>query len=108
VSFGVAMLGYQALEEMLDYGSMGTATARVSANTEYAVYVEYGTSDMEAQPYLRPAVRQTLRELPQIVDESDDAEDIVNTTANRIADRMRGTVPVDTGQLRDSIRVEEA
>lgn len=30
-------------------------TAEVSANTEYAGYVEYGTRYMDAQPYMRPA-----------------------------------------------------
>lgn len=35
----------------------GGMTAKVSANTEYAAYVEYGTRFMGAQPYLRPALR---------------------------------------------------
>lgn len=30
--------------------------AEVGSNVEYAPYVEYGTSRMEAQPYLRPAL----------------------------------------------------
>ena len=33
-------------------------TAAVSANTEYAAYVEYGTRNMAAQPYLRPALHE--------------------------------------------------
>lgn len=33
-------------------------TAVVSANTEYAAYVEYGTRFMAAQPYLRPALQE--------------------------------------------------
>ena len=33
-------------------------TAVVSANTEYAAYVEYGTRFMGAQPYLRPALHE--------------------------------------------------
>lgn len=33
-------------------------TAAVSANTDYAAYVEYGTRFMAAQPYLRPALHE--------------------------------------------------
>jgi HK97 gp10 family phage protein len=33
----------------------------VSADTEYAAYVEYGTSRMHAQPYLRPAMLEAQR-----------------------------------------------
>ena len=33
-------------------------TAKVSANTEYAAYVEYGTRFMGAQPYMRPALHE--------------------------------------------------
>jgi HK97 gp10 family phage protein len=32
----------------------------VGSNTEYATYQEFGTFKMEAQPYLRPAVINTL------------------------------------------------
>jgi HK97 gp10 family phage protein len=38
----------------------------VGTNVEYAPYVEWGTSKMEAQPYLRPAVnahREDIRDL---------------------------------------------
>lgn len=31
-------------------------TAYIGTNVEYAAYVEYGTSKMRAQPYLKPAV----------------------------------------------------
>ena len=33
----------------------------ISANTHYAGYVEYGTSRMRAQPYLRPAMLEAQR-----------------------------------------------
>lgn len=36
----------------------GGMTAEVSANTEYAAYVEYGTRFMAAQPFLRPALAE--------------------------------------------------
>lgn len=36
----------------------GGMTAEVSANTDYAAYVEYGTRFAAAQPYLRPALSE--------------------------------------------------
>lgn len=35
--------------------SSNTTTGTVSYNTEYAIYVEMGTSNMRSQPYLYPA-----------------------------------------------------
>lgn len=36
----------------------GGMAAEVSANTDYAAYVEYGTRFAAAQPYLRPALSE--------------------------------------------------
>lgn len=41
----------------------GGFTVRVTANTSYAAYVEYGTSRQRAQPYLIPAYRRRGQEL---------------------------------------------
>jgi len=35
-------------------------TIQVGTNVEYAPYVEYGTEDMKAQPFLRPAFDEIL------------------------------------------------
>ena len=40
--------------------AVGKDDARVGTNVEYAPYVEYGTSKMAAQPYLRPAVDNNI------------------------------------------------
>ena len=44
----------------------GEVTGVVGSNVKYAPFQEFGTSKMEAQPYLRPAVeenREKIREL---------------------------------------------
>lgn len=39
----------------------------IGADTHYAVYVELGTSRMNAQPYIRPTYDFVLKQLPMIV-----------------------------------------
>lgn len=41
-------------------------TAIIGTNVEYAPYVELGTSKMDAQPYLRPAVENHIKEYKEI------------------------------------------
>lgn len=38
--------------------SDGGMTAEVEATSEYGEYVEYGTRYMDAQPYIRPALKE--------------------------------------------------
>ena len=44
-----------ALRDSIAVSQNGTS-AQISANTDYAAYVEFGTSKMAAQPYLVPAL----------------------------------------------------
>lgn len=53
--------------------SLNGMTAIVSANTEYAAYVEYGTRKMAAQPFLRPSLntqgKKFIRDLKRLAKE---------------------------------------
>lgn len=42
--------------------TVGRDEARVKANTDYSGYVEVGTRKMEAQPYMGPALEETIPE----------------------------------------------
>jgi hypothetical protein len=84
-----------------------SVTYSVGTNTEYAIYVEFGTSKMAAQPYLRPAAEQARNEIPAIVAASDSLEKAVQRVALRVEDIARRLVPVDTGNLRSSIAAQE-
>lgn len=44
-------------------------TMYLGTNVEYAPYVEMGTSRMDAQPYLRPAIENHLGEYKEIMNE---------------------------------------
>lgn len=52
------------LRKSIFYEVKGTFKFVVGAKTNYATYVEYGTTRMRAQPYIRPAFIQVTRELP--------------------------------------------
>lgn len=43
--------------------SIGKLEAEVGSNVEYAIFVEYGTSNQSAQPFLRPALDNALPKL---------------------------------------------
>lgn len=49
-----------ALVDSIVARARGNAT-EVSAGVDYAAFVEYGTSDTPAQPFLRPALEQAAR-----------------------------------------------
>ena len=78
----------------------------VGTNVEYAVHVEFGTSRMAAQPYLRPAAERTNRQLDQIAAQTDDVEEFVRLAAIEVETIAKEVVPVDTGNLQASIRYE--
>lgn len=47
---------------------MSEKAAIIGSNVEYAAYVELGTSQQKAQPYLRPAVEDNTQEYKKIVE----------------------------------------
>lgn len=45
-------------------------TAYVGTNVEYAPYVEMGTVNTDAQPYLKPAIADHIQEYEQIIEQN--------------------------------------
>lgn len=106
---GIDILGYASVIEDLDDVRDAVSTTeqwKVGTNVEYAVYVEFGTSDQAAQPYLRPAARSALRDFDSVVGSVDDADELVEELALRIEEKAKDRAPVDTGNLRRSIEAE--
>ncbi len=73
---GYIIEGYAKTEVPVDTGFLRSSiqTARgpddtvvVSAEAEYAAYVEYGTSRMAARPYMRPAAEEHMPEIEQAI-----------------------------------------
>ena len=78
----------------------------VGTDVEYAVHVEFGTSQMAAQPYLRPAAERTNRRLDEIAAQADDVEEFVRLAALEVEAISKEVVPVDTGNLQSSISAQ--
>jgi hypothetical protein len=92
--------------DLLEYEEFGTVKYVVGTNVRYSIYVEYGTSRMEAQPYLRPAIEDAVRSLDNHVDDADDAEELAERLALHVERVAKEEVPVDTGNLKNSIEAE--
>lgn len=102
VGFG-AMMGEI---ENLQINIKSDAVYVVGTNVEYAVYQEFGTSKMAAQPYLRPAVREVEREIPRLAEKAGSADELVKLVALEIESVAADKAPVDLGNLMDSISAE--
>jgi HK97 gp10 family phage protein len=52
-----------SISSKLEVHNEGYVRYVVESDTEYAIHVEYGTDNMEAQPFLRPALDKVRGEL---------------------------------------------
>lgn len=84
-----------------------TTAWEVGSDVEYSIYVEYGTSKMQAQPYLRPAVNQTMREADKYLARADDVDEFIELLAKSVEEKATARAPVDTGRLKRSITAEK-
>jgi len=93
---------FKSFSKQLD----GPVTYVVGTPVEYSVYVEFGTSRMAAQPYLRPAVEQASRNVAAIFAAADSLAAGIAELALEIERVAKQLCPVDTGTLRASIAAE--
>lgn len=111
MSWGTSLSGFDTTIRLLDQVRIRwgeNVTYVVGPTAEYGVYVERGTSRMKPQPYLEPAVRQITRSLPRIVAQKnpDNSAELVKIVALEIEQLAKRFAPVDTGNLRASIKTE--
>lgn len=80
----------------------------IGTNVEYSVYVEFGTSNMDAQPYLFRAADDVMRHAQRIWKRwSGGLEGYLKELALRIERLAKKYCPVDTGNLRASLKAEK-
>lgn len=106
---GAEMTGVLSLNRTIDDITSKwdtNASGVVKTDVHYSVYVEYGTTYMAAQPYLRPATEQIARRVGALAKLSDGVRDLVERVIEEIRDVAKRIVPVDTGRLKASITAE--
>ena len=116
LSFAVSTEGYQESVDALHSTRVAfSSDARwiVGVGAEYGAYVEFGTSRMRAQPYLFPAARYVMRTRFERLErmamsQPNPMEWLVATLAQHIEREAKARAPVDTGNLRASIRAVPA
>jgi hypothetical protein len=109
MSWGTSLSGVGQTMQLLSsvearFGS--DAVYVVGPTAEYGVYVERGTSRMEPQPYIEPAVRSVQSDLDEITDGLVGTDEMIRAIALEVERRAKKRAPVDTGNLRASISVE--
>jgi hypothetical protein len=109
VSWGTSLSGVGQTIQLLSrvearFGS--DAVYVVGPTVNYGIYLELGTSKMEPQPYLEPAVRSVQSDLDEITDGLTGTNEMVRAIALEVQRRAQKRAPVDTGALRASISVE--
>jgi len=97
----------------LDIGVNDDAVYVVGPTVEYAIYIDQGTSRMEARPFARPAAERVQAKLGELI--GDDAlsaggEDLAKQAALAVEREMKRIITekdaVDTGAMRASVTVE--
>lgn len=109
MTFGLKVLGASSvLSALNDLRVPGDSPEYVvGTNVEYAPYVEFGTSKMSAQPYLRPAADKAQSNLSAIAGDANDLEHAIRLIALDIERESKRRCPVDTGNLKNSIAAEK-
>lgn len=80
-------------------------TVIVVAQAEHGLPVEYGTSRQPAQPFARPGTAKALGKFHETETNAVTLQDAVDGLAEDIAKEWKKLVPVDTGELKNSIEV---
>lgn len=75
-------------------------------NVEYSIWVEVGTTKMEAQPYLFPAAKAVGRDPEAHIEGYGSIEGLIKQVALAVEREAKERVPVDTGNLKGSIRAQ--
>lgn len=100
--FADVMNGFQLAEQFAR--EMRDTVYIVGTNVEYAAFVEFGTSRMQAQPFLFPAARKVAANPGKYgLDEVESGDQLVRKTALAIEREATSEAPVDTGRLQASI-----
>jgi hypothetical protein len=78
----------------------------VGPTAKYGLFVERGTSTMEPQPYLEPALRSVAADINEVTAGLVGTNEMIRAIALEVQTRAKRRAPVETGNLRASIEVQ--
>lgn len=111
INVAMKMLGVSNVlsnfKRLKDYSGTGTTQYVVGTNVHYAPYVEFGTSRMRAQPYLRPSAQEVRGRIPWYIGQTSNLDGAIRMAALDLERRAKQKCPVDTGNLRGSIQARK-
>lgn len=119
-SFNMDIQGLDAhqreLQDEAEQWSGDGGTWYVGTAVSYGIYLEYGTSRMDAKPFFRPVLVEAERDLSAFVRDNtktslsqvDSPEELVRTVAFAVERRVKEIITekglIDTGTLRASVQ----
>lgn len=115
MSWGIGLLGYAALKRSFENMLPGvTDTWMIGPNTDYDVYIEYGTAwnlftkgPMPPRPYVRPGSDRALAQLDALERRAKDINSLLRLLALTMEREIKKVVKekdiIDTGNLWRSI-----
>jgi hypothetical protein len=109
MSWGTSLSGFGQTMQLLSdikarFGS--DALYVVGPTAKYGLFVERGTSTMEPQPYLEPALRSVAADIGEVTAGLVGTTEMIRAIALEVQTRAKRRAPVKTGNLRASIEVQ--
>jgi len=88
---GLNVFGIAAALDMFQdvQDAVQPAVWEVGTNVEYALYVEFGTEEHEAYPYLRPGIARAEKRFDELADKADDTDELVKLVALAIEEETK-------------------
>ena len=105
MGLAMKMTGMTALQSAFVPIAASSRNVAVQATADHAEFVEYGTSRHRAQPFARPGTNKAMVSFAELEARASNLSALVMLLAQRIAHEWRKNVPVDSGELKDSIEV---
>lgn len=108
MSLIMSAVGFSEVNKMFKEAMPGPVVPwHVLAAAEYSAYVELGTANSRAQPFMRPAVEKAKAEIPELMTKAKDLNDLIRLIALRIEYHAKRFAAVDTGHMKREIKASK-
>ena len=112
MSWGLGLIGYSVVAN--DFKKMipsKTDVWEIGPNTDYDVYVEFGTYKMAARPYVRPGAERGMAAIKDLASGTDDINELLRLLALKIEAEIKHVIKekniIDTGNLLRSVEANK-